>query len=288
MATQAWKIERDLLLSNRIKNYSNHFVSLGYYDLVYVEVDEEDNPLINSDGRSFSAFTSKELAWRSKTNQELEDIISNKIPLATKSINLKSFMIGDLAFSLSSNTDIRFIKINPILFTEQEKTLLLHEEVLIIPIKDELTSKHILTSADESMALLAIKPNDEKRMGMELVFYCLTTKNLPDDLEEKERVLNERIAELSFYSSRVPIKKGSSSILCVIVNLENSMEETAFIRNYKTMDKHSDVIFVTSDLKIKTGDLEVIPYNGESIDTVFMPIINWQNNHRSPMQSTMN
>lgn len=280
MSIQAWEIERGLILSSKIKNYSNNFTSLGYYDLVYVEVDENDQPIINPDNRSYSAFTSKELAHRSKTILGVEDVISGKLPLISEAINLKSFMIGDLTFSLSDHKEIRFIKVNPIQLEENSKSLTFHEEVLIIPIKDELTSKYILTSTDESMALLAIKPDDEKRMGMELVFYCLTTKNLPDDLEERELILNRRIAELSFYSSRVPIRKGSSSILCVIVNLENSMEETAFIRNYKTMDNHSDVIFVTSDLKIKTGDLETIPYDGESIDTVFMPIINWQNqNH---------
>lgn len=277
MTTQAWEIEKDLILSSRIKNYSNHFTSLGYYDLVYVEVDEDDQPIINKDMRSFSAFTSKELALRSKSILSLEDIIANKTPLASQMVNLKSFMIGDLVFSLSDSKDILFLKINPIQFEENSDLVLLHEEVLIIPIKDQLTSKYILTAKEESMALLAIKPDDEKRMGMELVFFCLTTKNLPDELEERELFLNNKIAELSFYSSRVPIKKGSSSILCVIVNLENSMEETAFIRNYKTMDNHSDVIFVTSDLKIKTGDLEVIPYDGDSIDTVFMPIIDWQN-----------
>ncbi|PIK16511.1 hypothetical protein [Halobacteriovorax sp. JY17] len=282
MNIQAWEMEKDLILSTRIKHYSNNFTALGYYDLVYVEVDENDCPIINSDGRSYSAFTSKELAHRSKIQLELEDIIGNEIPLSSKTVNLKSFMIGDLTFSLSDSNEIRFIKINPIQFKDSTEVTLLHEEVLIIPIKDALTSKYILTSADESMALLAIKPDDEKRMGMELVFYCLTTKNLPDDLEEREELLNKRIAELSFYSSRVPIRKGSSSILCVIVNLENSMEETAFIRNYRTMDNHSDVIFVTSDLKIKTGDLETIPYDGESIDTVFMPIINWQSrNHNT-------
>ncbi|WP_372654100.1 hypothetical protein [Halobacteriovorax sp.] len=277
MRIQAWEIEKDLILSTRIKNYSNNFKSLGYYDLVYVEVDENENPIINSDNRTYSAFTSKELALRTKAPLEIEDIVSNNVEISHQAINLKSFMIGDLTFSLSDSKEVRFIKINPICFRESDSTVLLHEEVLIIPIKDELTSKYILTSRNESMALLAIKPNDEKRMGMELVFYCLTTKSFPDDLEEKEKALNKRIEELSFYSSRVPIRKGSSSILCVIVNLENSMEETAFIRNYKTMDKHSDVIFVTSDLKIKTGDLETIPYDGESIDTVFMPIINWQN-----------
>lgn len=287
MGIQAWEIEKDLILSTRIKNYSNNFNTLGYYDLVYVEVDEDENPIINSDNRSFSAFTSKELALRSKAPLEIEDIISNKLTLSTHAINLKSFMIGDLTFSLSHNKEIRFIKINPISFNEEDTSVLLHEEVLIIPIKDQLTSKYILTSTDESMALLAIKPDDEKRMGMELVFYCLTNKHLPEDSEDKEKYLNKRIEELSFYSSRVPIRKGSSSILCVIVNLENSMEETAFIRNYKTMDSHSDVIFVTSDLKIKTGDLEIIPYDGESIDTVFMPIINWQNRSTTTQSYTI-
>ncbi|OUR96374.1 hypothetical protein A9Q84_08455 [Halobacteriovorax marinus] len=276
MSKLFWKIEKNLDITSKVKNYSNCSKRLGYYDLVYVEVDNQGSPLINSDGRSFSAFTKEELVIRTGKAFELEDIISSDYGITNKKVNLKAYMVGDLTSSLCHSKEIRFIKINPILFKSEDSSTLLHEQIVVVPIKDSLTGKSILTSPEEGMALLAIKSEDEKRLGMEIVFYCLTNKNLPDTFEEREGILNEKINELSFYSSRVPIKKGSGSILCVILNLENSMEETAFIRNYRTLDNHSDIIFVTSELKIKTGDLHQINYDGNSIDTIFMPIIDWQ------------
>ena len=75
---------------------------------------------------------------------------------------------------------------------------------------------------------------------------------------------------------RVPIKKGSGSFLAVLLNLENDLEERAFIRDYSMFDDYSDSIFVTSKLKMLSGNLEEIHYDGNSIDTIFGPIINWQ------------
>ncbi len=54
------------------------------------------------------------------------------------------------------------------------------------------------------------------------------------------------------------------------------MEESAFIRSYKTFDTYADVIFVNSNLELLTGDLTPIPYDGNQIDTIFAPIIYWQ------------
>ena len=61
-----------------------------------------------------------------------------------------------------------------------------------------------------------------------------------------------------------------------LLNLENDLEERAFIRDYSMFDDYSDSIFVTSKLKMLSGNLEEIHYDGNSIDTIFGPIINWQ------------
>ena len=75
---------------------------------------------------------------------------------------------------------------------------------------------------------------------------------------------------------RVPIRRGSGSFLGILLNLENDLEERAFIRDYPMFDEYSDSIFVTSQLKILSGTLEEIHYNGDQIDTIFGPLIRWQ------------
>lgn len=271
-----WNIEKNLFINTRVKKYHNKFEKLGYYDIVFVEIDSEGNPVLNEDQTSYNAFTTKELATRVQSTHDLSQITLDQFSIPNIVINLRPYMLGDLVFSLCDSRKIKSLKINPILISENDTKTLLHEEVIIIPIKDQLTDKFMLTSPEEAMALLALNPVDQKRMGMEMVFYCLTNKNLPENIEDRAIVLAQKIEELSFISPRVPIKKGSGSLLCVILNLESAMEETAFIRNYNTLDEHSNIIFVTSDLKIKTGDLHQINYDGDSIDTIFGPIINWQ------------
>lgn len=150
------------------------------------------------------------------------------------------------------------------------------KNVLFAPLFDQITRKYMMTAPDQALALLAINPNDQERFGIEIVFHALTNSDLPDDKETREEVLKEKIDQLSFFAPRIPIKKGSASIYCVLLNLENPMEEMAFVRSYRTFDKYTDIIFVTSNLEIMTGDLDRIPYNGERIDTIFTPIIHWQ------------
>ena len=276
MKTEFYHQQRDFFISSKLKSYSNKSKNLSYYDIIFVEVNDSGEPIINSDNLSFNSFTSKDLATRAQSVHDLVEISTDKYSLPKRVLNLKPYMLGDLVFSLCDSKKIKFLKINPVLTLQNKEETFLHEEIIFIPLKDTLTEKYMLTSPEEGIALLALNPEDQKRMGMEMVFYCVTNKNLPEAYEERELVLAQKIEELSFIGPRVPIKRGSGSLLCIILNLDNAMEETAFIRNYKTLDEHSDVIFITSDLKIKTGDLHQINYDGDSIDTIFGPIINWQ------------
>lgn len=68
--------------------------------------------------------------------------------------------------------------------------------------------------------------------------------------------------------------------MAIILNLDNVLEERAFIREYKTFDDYADVIFVTSDFKMMAGNLEPIAYDGDQIDTIFTPLIYWQTQKR--------
>ena len=89
-------------------------------------------------------------------------------------------------------------------------------------------------------------------------------------------ILKDKIEELAFKAPRIPLKRGSGSFLSVLLNFENDIEERAFIRDYSTFDSYSDIVFVTSTLKMWTGKLEEIHFNGEKIDTIFAPLIKWQ------------
>lgn len=235
----------DLQLSSRLKTY----------DLVEVIVDESLTPVALKETagvREYAVFNE----------------LNKKYPLAPGQSYL-TFMLGDLVRAVADSKKPQVLLVNPDVDG-------MAQDVLFAPIFDSLTQKYMMTDPEDGVALLAIRPEDQDRYGIEMVFHVLNHKTLPENSEERERELQKKIRELSFFVPRVPIRKGSGSFYCVLLNLENSMEETAFIRQYKTFDSHSDVIFVTSELKILTGELNNIPYDGERIDTIFTPVIKWQ------------
>ncbi len=242
-----------LNLAKRISSKPN--LKLETYALVEVLVDQAQKPVALSESagvREYALFTS----------------IDRKLPLREGQSYL-TFMLGDLIRAVADDKKPQVILINP-------TSELSADEVLFAPCFDPLTQKYMMTDPEDGVALLAIRPEDQARYGIEMVFHVLNHKTLIEDREQREALLQQKIRELSFFVPRVPIKKGSGSFYCVLLNLENSMEETAFIREYKTFDDYSDVIFVTSDLKILTGELDSISYDGDQIDTIFTPVIGWQ------------
>jgi len=281
-----WKVLKSEIITNKIANYKNSFKELNYYDLVEVLVDKEGEPLLYEtvktdelNNASYIIFTQPQFVSRLNRPYALDEITLGKFETHNElSLITKKFMLGDLIKKNKTKKFLQSIKVNPVFHTDVNTgdNVLLCEDVVVGPIFDPLTKKLMVTDPEEGLALLAIHPADEARMGMELVFYCITNRTLPDSGEDRAEALQERIEQLSFISSKVPIKRGSGSVFVAVLNLDNPIEEAAFIRSYKTFDNHSDIIFVTSALKILTGEMEEIPYNGDSIDTIFMPIINWQ------------
>lgn len=228
---------------------------LGTYELVEVLVDHAGRPVALNEAagvREYALFTA----------------LDRKLPLAEGQSYL-TFMLGDFIRTIADEKKPQVALVNP-------REDLSADEVLFAPCFDPLTQKYMMTHPDDGVALLAIRSEDQSRYGIEMVFHVLNHKALIEEREQREALLQRKIRELSFFVPRVPIKKGSGSFYCVLLNLENSMEETAFIRQYKTFDDYSDVIFVTSELKILTGELDSIAYDGEQIDTIFTPVIGWQ------------
>ncbi|MBT7609163.1 MAG: hypothetical protein HN576_05370 [Bacteriovoracaceae bacterium] len=278
-----WKILKKELLKDMFPNIKIHIGHLSYYDLISVLVNSEGEPIAlkdnQADTKSFMAFTEDSLLNRIADSYSEEEILNaNYSDLCLPQHHLRTFMVGDLIKYLSTNTKVKSIKINPVLFSSDnfDKNLYFCEDVIFAPIFDTITQKYMMTDPDQALALLSIKTKDMERFGIEITFHAITNSDLSEEKESRQVTIKEKIEELAFCVPRLPIKRGSASIYCVILNLDNEMEETAFIRDYKTFDKHSDVIFLNSNLEIKTGQLEQIVYDGEMIDTIFTPIIEWQ------------
>lgn len=287
-----WKVLQGELLRNHISDYKSSYSNMGYYELVEVAVDEKDMPLRfeeASTGFSFySIFSNKSLTRRMSASYKWEDVLENNFD-SNKLLRTKTTMLGELIFDLKHNEQPAAIKINPVLVeTNSGKNFTLAEEFVFSPIYDKFTSKFMMTSAEEAKALLAVNPEDEERFGIEFVFYMITNRGLPEEREEREPLLQEKIKELAFMAPRIPMKRGSGTFFCVLLNLENEMEESAFIRTYKTFDPYADVLFVNSHLEIRTGDLIKVPYNGDKIDTIFLPMIEWQRNNRQALGHQVN
>ncbi|MBC96654.1 MAG: hypothetical protein CME63_02825 [Halobacteriovoraceae bacterium] len=278
----AWKILRREILSKEFPKYRNKFQSLNSYQLVHVLVGENGQPIIEkqneNDTDSYLVFTEPTLATRLERVLKKEEVEERSIKLQAPQRNLKLMMLGHLIEKLKDAGAGTTVKVNPLYVEAGEgmKPFLYAEEVLFAPQFDEVTQKYLLSDPDDAKALLAIRPEDEKRFGIEIIYYLITTRGLPEDQEEKENFLRDRIEELAFMAPRVPIRRGSGSFLGILLNLENDLEERAFIRDYPMFDEYSDSIFVTSQLKILSGTLEEIHYNGDQIDTIFGPLIRWQ------------
>jgi hypothetical protein len=280
-----WKILRSEVI--RSDDYQRFAPKLGSYDLVHVLVDEKGTPLFykqnSKDVASAVIFTRPDLGNRISGSWSRDDLLLGKISLGPNSeINLKTMMLGELVNSLKRSSSLSSIKVNPvsILIKGESDHFLFCEKVLFAPQFDEFTQKLLLTDPEEAKALMAINPEDQKRFGMKMVFYMLTTRDLPEEKEAREAILKDRIEELAFIAPRTPIAQVSGSFLAVLLNLENEIEERAFIRDYPMFDEHSDLIFVTSALKLYNGALEEIHFNGDKIDTIFMPLISWQASRR--------
>ena len=235
----------------------------GHYDLVSCPVNEQGAPLVWSDsnGHSFiAAFTKDELIFRIYPTRQ--------------------FMLGDLITRFQDAKQPTVIFLNPIKISPHEGHEYITEEIIFCPIMDPI-SKKLMTTTDDALALLAISHEDMARFGIEIVFHLITNHSAPEkkslqDDSLREAYLKAKIQELSFMAPRIPVKRGSGSVLCVMLILDNILEEMAFIRHYKTLDPYTDVIFVTSSLELLDGDMNVIPYDGTQIDTIFSPIIDWQ------------
>ncbi|HAZ12292.1 MAG: hypothetical protein A2X86_03555 [Bdellovibrionales bacterium GWA2_49_15] len=250
----------------------------GHYDLVLCPVNEQGAPILwnDSSGHSFiAAFTKDELIFRILRGHTLTELSKTDCKTGLHGQIARQFMLGDLITRFQDAKHPTVICLNPIKITPHDGHEYIVEEIIFCPIMDPI-SKKLMTTTDEALALLAISHEDMARFGIEIVFHLITNDRAPEDKNLRESYLKAKIQELAFMAPRIPVKRGSGSVLCVMLILDNLMEEMAFIRHYKTLDPYADVLFVTSNLELLDGDMNVIPYDGSQIDTIFSPIIEWQ------------
>jgi hypothetical protein len=271
-----WFVLRKQLLCKHIGDYKNSYKSLSSYDVVFVHVDNDGKPCLikshDNEAATYLIFTDVSLTRRVQGFNDLS-AISELSGMDSDQIQTKHMMLGEFVRVVKESGKNSPVKVNA--FKTKEFGFLC-EEVLFTPVLDSFTGKSLMTDPAEAKALLAVDPNDEKRFGIEFTFYLITNQNAPENVDERQAYLKDKIEELAFVAPRIPMMKGSGTFLVVILNLENEIEEQAFIRDYKMFDEYSSVLFVTSSLRLLTGNLEQIHYNGEQIDTIFLPMIGWQ------------
>ncbi len=278
-----WEKLKTQILTMISPSYRHSYKTLSFYDLVTVFVDEEGKPKKHKahpdDVASFLVFTDTQQTRKMSRSYNQTEILKSEFDsILTKEVHTQVYMLGDLVECLANSEEVQSIKINPILWKEEgeEFPFILCEEVLFIPLFDKMTKKYMMTDPENAMALLAIDPNDQERFGIEIVFHALNYNDYSEEVELRQKQLKKELEKLSFYSARIPMRRGSGNFYCALLNLENPIEEMAFIREYPTFESFISPVFVTSGLELLSGNMEAIPYDGEKIDTIFTPLINWQ------------
>ena len=158
-------------------------------------------------------------------------------------------------------------------------------DYFVLKYEDHIYSAHLdhftghLMTSDPSLAkaLLALKPIDLQSFGMNISFHVISNVEAPEGFPERHLWLEEKVRDLQQLLSRlyVPSIYGRANVICLILNLENSIEEKFFIRKYSTLSSQIKTLFLTSDLHIYNDQLKLIPYNGMDIGGILIPLVDW-------------
>ena len=233
---------------------SENEVKLSFYDIVYSIQDGDCFKKVELHDlglKVFLAFTDRDAAVAAANGETIFPI-----------------MLGQFIKEASSSERINVIGIN---YNNQT-----FDNFVFTPFYDELTKQYLISPSDESIALLSIDKKTHAYMGVEATFFSINNKFLPDEKEQREILLGNLVDDLSFMIPRMTQPLGSANIICLLLNIDNPVEERAFIRNYQTLDKYIEVLFVTSEVKLLTGELEEIKYNGDSLEGIYTPLIERQ------------
>lgn len=245
------------------------FLNLSYYTIVYVLADDKNKILITSESEhSQTAF-----AYTEAPQSNLDDK------------SFVEFTLGELSQQLSTNKLVTFIKVNPLSTTAQ--TINPCEEIIYCPLRDKMSKQMTITSLHHTLPLLAIDHKKVSTMNFEGIYGFFRDSDLPSDPEERTTHILRMIDFLQFTIARTPIKFGSSSVMCIFLDFDNPIEENQFIQDYELMDSYSNVIFVNSHLEIINSYKQKIEYDGDKMETILLPIINWQKKNNNARQELL-
>ncbi|MGB0455276.1 MAG: hypothetical protein ACPGJV_16330 [Bacteriovoracaceae bacterium] len=272
---------KERIVSTVIPNWNRSFNAPALTDIVYLVEDKDGKPVKDTDNAYLICTKPQNLSWLSKaTPLNTLNYESLKTNTTDGRHQTKPFQLGRLLKELQTQTEMGLIKINPIWAGMNDvESVYLCEELLFVPRFDPYTHKLLMSDPKEAKALLAINPEDQKRFGVELVFHTVGTNDFLKYANEDEKLqaMEQKVHELSFQIKRTPIAKGSVSLYCVLLRLENPAQEMTFIRKYRTYNSDTNVLFVSSRLEMMTEDLEKIPYYTGEIDEIFGNIISHYN-----------
>ena len=251
---------------NSIEN-SGKYLALSYYSIIFVPVDQDENIqfLEEVNGtKTFPVFTD-----RPNSNK------FEKFKFYTE------YTLGELCSDIQQNYQnsgyMQLIKINP--QTVEKNKINPCEEIIFCPMIDSKTNQLTITSLDKTLPLMALDQSKIKKMGFEAVYGFFRDGELSNKPELRTQSIFEMIDFLNFVLKRTPLKFGSSSIFCLFLDFENPIEENQFIQDYKLLDTYSNVLYVNSNLDLINSYRQKISYEGDQMETILLPIINWQQNN---------
>ena len=242
------------------------FLNLSYYTIIYVLADSNGEVLITNESE------------QTRTAFAYTDRPSNKQFII-------EFTIGELSRKLSKQRTVTFIKINPV--TNNANEINQCEEIIYCPLFDEMSKQKTITSLHHTLPLLAIDDHKVSTMNFEAIYGFFREADLPQETEERTSQILKMIDFINFVVARTPIKFGSSSVMCIFLDFENPIEENQFIQEYSLLDTYSNVIFVNSELEIINSYRQKINYDGDKMETILLPIIDWQKKNNNARQELL-
>ena len=254
---------------NLMINPKKHY-DLSYYSIVYVITN-------NATG---------EIYLNNETQNSLGVFVYTALPKqANSKFNFAEYTIGELSQRLSRNTKPTFIKVNSP--SIEDGVINPCEEIIYCPLMDKMSQQLTITSLDQTLPLMAIDSKKVQTMNFEAIYGFFRDAELPKDRGERTQHIFKMIEFIKFATKRTPIKFGSSSIICIFLDFDDPIEENQFIQDYELFDNYSNVIFVNSQLEIINSYRQKIAYDGDKMETILLPIINWQKSNNIVRQELL-
>lgn len=273
----------------------NLFKNIGHYSFglfTQNEVFYFDLPILKNNKvknkKAFCLFTSEDKSLSFMKSLESRMVGQNSCAKTTDGLTIE--IPRQVRFAKPCGSDFFLTQVSKI-ETDFKKIVLINpsfdliEDFFILKYEDHIYSTHLdhftghlMTSNPKlAKALLALRPEDLESFGMNISFHVISNAEAPESFPDRHLWLEEKVRDIQQLISRlyIPSVSGKANVICLILNLDNSIEEKFFIRKYATLSPHIKTLFLTSDLHIYNDQLKLIPYNGMDIGGILIPLMDW-------------